>query len=115
MRLIDEDELKKKFIEWLPKEGKELLECDIPPLKNPDANVLFVTMYQNVLVRYCELMDEIKDLRARIKKLDMFPENLSIVSDTVLGTRRDGTSCRSGESMSRESEPLVRVSMFRSE
>ena len=45
----------------------------------------------NVLVQYCEVMEEIKDLRARIKKLDKFLENPPIVSDTVRGTRRDGT------------------------
>lgn len=45
----------------------------------------------NVLVQYCEVMEEIKDLRVRIKKLDKFLENPPIVSDTVRGTRRDGT------------------------
>lgn len=48
-------------------------------------------MDQNVLVQYCELMEEIKDLRERIKKLDRFLQNPPIVSDTVRGTRRDGT------------------------
>ena len=48
-------------------------------------------MDQNILVQYCEVMEEIKDLRARIKKLDKFLENPPIVSDTVRGTRRDGT------------------------
>ena len=48
-------------------------------------------MDQNILVQYCELMEEIKDLRERIKKLDKFLENPPIVSDTVRGTRRDGT------------------------
>lgn len=48
-------------------------------------------MDQNVLVQYCDLMEEIKDLRERIKKLDNFLQNPPIVSDTVRGTRRDGT------------------------
>lgn len=48
-------------------------------------------MDQNVLVQYCEIMEEIKDLRERIKKLDNFLQNPPIVSDTVRGTRRDGT------------------------
>lgn len=48
-------------------------------------------MDQNVLAQYCEVMKEIKDLRARIRKLDKFLENPPIVSDTVKGTRRDGT------------------------
>ena len=48
-------------------------------------------MDQNVLVQYCEIMEEIKDLRERIKKLDRFLQNPPIVSDTVRGTRRDGT------------------------
>ena len=48
-------------------------------------------MDRNILVQYCEVMEEIKDLRARIKKLDKFLENPPIVSDTVRGTRRDGT------------------------
>lgn len=48
-------------------------------------------MDKDVLVQYCELMEEIKDLRARIKKLDKFLANPPIVSDTVRGTRRDGT------------------------
>lgn len=48
-------------------------------------------MDQNVLVQYCEVMEEIKDLRERIKKLDKFLKNPPIVSDTVKGTRKDGT------------------------
>lgn len=48
-------------------------------------------MDKNVLVQYCEMMEEIKDLRERIKKLDKFLENPPMVSDTVRGTRRDGT------------------------
>lgn len=48
-------------------------------------------MDKDILVQYCELMEEIKDLRARIKKLDKFLVDPPIVSDTVRGTRRDGT------------------------
>lgn len=48
-------------------------------------------MDQTILIQYCDLMEEIKDLRARIKKLDKFLENPPIVSDTVRGSRRDGT------------------------
>jgi len=44
-----------------------------------------------ILVHYCEMKEEIKDIRARIKKLDKFLENPPVVSDTVKGTRKDGT------------------------
>ena len=48
-------------------------------------------MDKEILVQYCEMMEEIKDLRGRIRKLERFLENPPIVSDTVRGTRRDGT------------------------
>lgn len=48
-------------------------------------------MDKEILVQYCEMMEEIKDLRGRIRKLEKFLENPPIVSDTVRGTRRDGT------------------------
>ena len=48
-------------------------------------------MDKNVLVQYCDIMEEIKYLRAKIKKLDKFLVNPPVVSDTVRGTRRDGT------------------------
>lgn len=48
-------------------------------------------MNKEILVQYCEMMEEIKDLRGRIRKLERFLENPPIVSDTVRGTRRDGT------------------------
>lgn len=48
-------------------------------------------MDKEVLVQYCETMEEIRDLRERIKKLDRFLENPPIVSDTVKGTRKYGT------------------------
>lgn len=48
-------------------------------------------MNKEVLIQYCDMIVEIKDLRRRIKKLDDFLENPPIVSDTVRGTRKDGT------------------------
>lgn len=48
-------------------------------------------MNKNILVQYCKIKEEIKDIRARIRKLDKFLENPPIVADTVRGTRRDGT------------------------
>lgn len=48
-------------------------------------------MEKNILVQYCKMKEEIKDIRARIRKLDKFLENPPIVADTVRGTRRDGT------------------------
>lgn len=48
-------------------------------------------MDKNVLVQYCEMKEEIKDIRRRIEKLDRFLADPPIVSDTVKGTRKDGT------------------------
>lgn len=48
-------------------------------------------MDKEILVQYCEMKEEIKDLRNRIVKLDKFLEHPPIVSDTVRGTRKDGT------------------------
>ena len=48
-------------------------------------------MDKSVLVQYCEMVQEIKDIRRRIKKLDDFLAHPPIVSDTVKGTRKDGT------------------------
>ena len=48
-------------------------------------------MDKSVLVQYCEVMQEIKDIRRRMKELDKFLAHPPIVSDTVKGTRRDGT------------------------
>lgn len=48
-------------------------------------------MDKEILVEYCEMKVEIKDLRRRISKLDRFLENPPVVSDTVRGTRKDGT------------------------
>lgn len=48
-------------------------------------------MDQSVLVQYSEVMEEIKDLRERIRKLDRFLSDPPVVSDTVRGSRKDGT------------------------
>lgn len=48
-------------------------------------------MDKEILVQYCKMKEEIKDIRQRIRKLDKFLEHPPIVSDTVKGTRRDGT------------------------
>ena len=37
------------------------------------------------------MKEEIKDIRNRIKKIEKEIENLEVVSDTVRGTRKDGT------------------------
>ena len=42
-------------------------------------------MDKEVLIQYCELMEEIKDIRRRIRELDKFLENPPIVADTVKG------------------------------
>ena len=48
-------------------------------------------MDKNILVQYCDMKKEIKDIRDRIRKLDKFLENPPVVSDTVRGSRKDGT------------------------
>ena len=48
-------------------------------------------MDKEVLIQYCEMKEEIKDIRRRIQKLDRFLKEPHQVSDTVKGTRRDGT------------------------
>ena len=48
-------------------------------------------MDKEILVQYCEMREEINDLRKRIQKLDKFLAEPHRVSDTVKGTRRDGT------------------------
>ena len=45
---------------------------------------------KEILVQYCEMREEIKDIRRRIRELDKYLENPPIVSDTVKGTRKDG-------------------------
>lgn len=48
-------------------------------------------MDKNVLVQYREMMEEIKDIRRRRKQLEQKIQKLTVVSDTVKGTRKDGT------------------------
>ena len=48
-------------------------------------------MDKDVLVQYREMKKEVKDLRRRIEKLNQFLADPPIVSDTVKGTRKDGT------------------------
>ncbi len=48
-------------------------------------------MDKEILVQYCEMKEEIKDIRRRIRELDKYLEHPPIVSDTVKGTRKDGT------------------------
>ena len=48
-------------------------------------------MDKDVLVQYREMKKEAKDLRRRIEKLNRFLADPPIVSDTVKGTRKDGT------------------------
>lgn len=46
---------------------------------------------KTILVQYCDIKEEIRDIRIRINRLEKDIANLCIVSDTVKGTRRDGT------------------------
>lgn len=48
-------------------------------------------MDKSILIQYSDMKEEIKDLRRRIKKLDEEINKLTVVSDSVKGTRRDGT------------------------
>lgn len=48
-------------------------------------------MDKEILVQYTEMIEEIKDIRRRIRELDKYLEHPPIVNDTVKGTRRDGT------------------------
>lgn len=48
-------------------------------------------MDKEILVQYCEMREEIKDIRRRKDKLEKEIKNLGIVSDSVKGTRPDGT------------------------
>ena len=45
---------------------------------------------KEILIQYCEMKEEINDLRRRIRELDKFLENPPIVADVVKGTRRNG-------------------------
>ena len=49
---------------------------------------------KDILIQYCELREEIKDLRERIDKDELRLQKIKeegVVSDTVTGTRADGT------------------------
>lgn len=46
---------------------------------------------KSILIQYSDMKEEIKDLRRRIQKLSDEINKLSVVSDSVKGTRRDGT------------------------
>lgn len=46
---------------------------------------------KEILIQYCEMKEEIKDLRRRIQTLDKFLANPPVVADVVKGTRKDGT------------------------
>lgn len=48
-------------------------------------------MDKEILIQYCEIKEEIKDIRRRKEKLVKAINSLGTVSDTVKGTRRDGT------------------------
>ena len=50
-------------------------------------------MDKEVLIQYCEMAEEIKDIRRRIIKLEKEISKLQkeVVADTVKGTRKDGT------------------------
>lgn len=49
---------------------------------------------KDILIQYCELREEIKDLRERIDRDELRLQKIEeegVVSDTVIGTRADGT------------------------
>lgn len=48
-------------------------------------------MDKGILVQYCDMKEEIKDIRRRIEKIKKEMAGLGIVSDSVKGTRQDGT------------------------
>ena len=48
-------------------------------------------MDKEILVQYCEMKEEIKDIWRRKEKLEKEIKGLGIVSDSVKGTRSDGT------------------------
>ncbi len=50
-----------------------------------------IPLDKEILVQYCEMKEEIKDLRERIKRLDKYLEHPTIVADTVTGSRKDLT------------------------
>lgn len=48
-------------------------------------------MDKKILIQYCEMQEEIKDIRHRIRALEDQISKLTEVSDSVKGTRHDGT------------------------
>lgn len=50
-----------------------------------------VLVDKDILTQYCDLQEEERDLRQRICRLEDQIGRLSIVSDSVTGTRKDGT------------------------
>lgn len=46
---------------------------------------------KDILIQYSDLVEEVKDLRRRIQKNQDDIDKLETVSDSVKGTRRDGT------------------------
>ena len=46
---------------------------------------------KSILIQYRDMKEEIKDLRRRIRKLEGEINSLDVVSDSVKGTRKDGT------------------------
>ncbi|MEG2350967.1 MAG: hypothetical protein RSB57_10730 [Hungatella sp.] len=46
---------------------------------------------KGILIQYADMMEEIKDIRRRIGSLERSISRLGIVSDSVKGTRHDGT------------------------
>ncbi len=50
-----------------------------------------VLVDKDILTQYCDLQEEERDLRQRICRLEDQISHLSIVSDSVTGTRKDGT------------------------
>lgn len=48
-------------------------------------------MDKEILVQYYDMKEEIKDIRRRIEKIKKEMAGLGIVSDSVKGTRQDGT------------------------
>ena len=48
-------------------------------------------MDKTILIQYADMQQEVKDLRQRIIALEKKLDKLEVVSDTVKGTRSDGT------------------------